>query len=279
MAVFSKEFLWATVRIVLAVYLGLLVLVYFRQTRFIYFPEKTVDQAPDAIGLGFRDVTLHTADGETLAGWYVPAAVSNAPVLLFFHGNAGNIGGRLGSIRTFHDLGLDVLIVDYRGYGRSTGTPTEKGTVRDAEAAWAYLTDTLAVPAEQIIIFGRSLGGAVAVSLAGTHTPGMLVVESSFTSAVDMGQSMFPFLPVRLLCRHRYDSEATLRRVRCPVLIAHSPDDTTVPFALGERLYAAANPPKEFVTLSGDHNGGGMDSDPAYRAVFAAWVGRYIGFR
>lgn len=271
------ELLFALVRIVLAVYVGLLVLVYVRQASYIYHPETDIDADPFCINPAFEDVTLRTADGETIAGWYVPAAnQTNAPVLLFLHGNAGNISGRLGSIETFHELGLSVLIIDYRGYGRSTGQPTEAGTARDADAAWAYLTVERGIAPGRIVVFGRSLGGAVAVALAARHTPGLLVVESSFTSAVDMGRRLFPFLPVRLLCRHRYDSEITIGNVGCPVLVAHSPDDITVPFILGQRLYEAANEPKQFVTISGGHNAGGMDNDPTYRALFKQWIAQYM---
>ena len=269
--------LLAVIRIALGVYVGLMLLVYFRQAGYIYYPEKTVDLDPSNINLAFRDLSLSTADGETIAGWYVPAAnEADAPVLLFFHGNAGNIAGRLGSIQTFHDLGLNVLIIDYHGYGRSTGKPTEKGTILDSDAAWDYLTGELGIAPERIIIFGRSLGGGVAVSLATRHTPGLLVLESSFTSTMDMGQRMFPYLPVRLLSRHRYDNETSIRAVQCPVLIAHGPDDITIPFTHGQRLYEVANAPKEFITLAGDHNDGGMDNDLAYRAAFRAWVDRYV---
>ncbi len=274
------ELLFSVIRIVLAIYVGLMLLVYFRQTSYMYYPEKTIDLDPSNIDLTFRDVSLSTADGETIAGWYIPVAnEDNAPVLLFFHGNAGSISGRLGSIQTFHDLGLNVLIIDYHGYGRSTGKPTEKATDLDADAAWEYLTGELNIAPERIIVFGRSLGGGVAVSCAARHTPGLLVVESSFTSTMDMGQRMFPYLPVRILCRHRYDNEKTIASVKCPVMIAHGPDDITVPFAFGQRIYEAANEPKEFITISGGHNECGMDSDVAYRAAFKVWIDRYVGGR
>jgi fermentation-respiration switch protein FrsA (DUF1100 family) len=271
------ELLLVVIRIVAGVYVGLTLLVYLRQTSFIYYPEKTVDLGPSDINLAFRDVSLKTDDGETITGWYVPAATETAaPVLLFFHGNAGNIAGRLGSIQTFHDLGLNVLIIDYHGYGQSTGKPTEKGTILDSVAAWEYLTGEMGITPDRIIIFGRSLGGAVAAGLAARHTPGMLVVESSFTSTIDLGQRMFPYLPVRLLSRHPYDNETSIQSVPCPVLIAHGPDDTTIPFAHGKRLYEVANEPKQFVELAGGHNESGMDYDRAYRAVFKEWVDRYV---
>ncbi|MBT3294350.1 MAG: alpha/beta fold hydrolase [Verrucomicrobia bacterium] len=270
-------FLFVVLRIALLVYVGLTLLVFLAQARYLYYPDPEITADPSLINLDYRDVMLDTADGETVAGWFVPAAdEAAAPALLFFHGNAGNISDRLGSIQTFHELGLNVLIIDYRGYGRSSGKPTEKGTRLDAEAAWTYLTGELAIPPERIIIFGRSLGGAVAVSLAATHNPALLVVESSFTSTMDMGQQMFPLLPVRLLCRHRYDSVKTLKAVQCPVLVAHGPDDATIPFAHGRRLHAAANDPKQFITLQGGHNDGGMDSNRAYQRLLREWIAEYV---
>jgi fermentation-respiration switch protein FrsA (DUF1100 family) len=270
------DFLFMVLRIALGVYVGLTLLVFLMQARYLYYPEREISADPSQVNLAYRDVMLDTADGEKIAAWFVPAAhEAEAASLLFFHGNAGNIGDRLGSIQTFHELGLNVLIIDYRGYGRSSGKPTEKGTRLDAEAAWTYLTGELAIPPERIIIFGRSLGGGVAVSLAASHQPALLVVESSFTSTMDMGQRMFPLLPVRLLCRHRYDSVKTLKSVHCPVLLAHGPDDATIPFAHGRRLHAAANEPKQFVTLQGGHNEGGMDSDRAYQRLLSEWVAEY----
>ncbi len=271
------DLLFSVVRIVLALYVGLMLFVYFRQASYIYYPERRVDLDPSSIGLAFRDVSLATADGETITGWYVPAGDEDtAPVLLFCHGNAGNMAGRLGSIQTFHELGLNVFIIDYHGYGRSSGKPTEKGTEFDADAAWQYLTSERGIAPGRIIIFGRSLGGGVAISLAARHTPGLLVAESSFTSAVDMGKEIFPFFPIRLLCRHRYDSESTIGSVNCPILVAHGAEDSTVPFAFGRRLYEAANEPKVFVHIAGGHNEGGMDSDRAYRAAFNAWVDEHM---
>ena len=271
------DLLFMVLRIALGVYVGLTVLVFLMQARYLYYPEREISADPSQVNLAYRDVMLDTADGEKIAAWFVPAAnEAEAASLLFFHGNAGNISDRLGSIQTFHELGLNVLIIDYRGYGRSSGKPSEKGTRLDAEAAWTYLTGELAIPPERIIIFGRSLGGGVAVSLAASHQPALLVVESSFTSTMDMGQRMFPLLPVHLLCRHRYDSEKTLKSVHCPVLVAHGPDDATIPFAHGRRLHAAANEPKQFVTLQGGHNDGGMDSDRAYQRLLREWVATYV---
>jgi fermentation-respiration switch protein FrsA (DUF1100 family) len=242
----------------------------------VYYPTKAVTGAPDALGMKFQDLRLDTPDGEKLQAWYVSAAATNrtAYTLLFCHGNAGNIADRLGSIRTFHDLGLDVLIFDYRGYGNSTGRPTEEGTRLDADTAWRYLTRVRVTPASRIILFGRSLGGAVAARLAAevTPQPAALVLESTFSSAPDMGARMFPYLPIRLLSRFRYDTVAAVRKVPCPVLVAHGRGDSQIPFALGQKVFAAANEPKRFIEIEGDHNDGGMDSDANYREAFREFL-------
>ena len=181
-------------RIAGAVYLGLCLLLMLRQSRYVYHPDRTVSLTPDRIGLAYEALRLKTEDGETLAAWWIPAQRA-APTLLFFHGNAGDIGDRLGSIRTFHDMGLNVLIFDYRGYGESTGKPSEPGTYADAMAAWTYLNAERGIPPSRIVVFGRSLGGAVASWLAARVDPGALILESTFTSAPAMAHGMFPFLP------------------------------------------------------------------------------------
>ena len=163
---------------------GLLVLVvYFGQSRMIYLPElpgRDLAATPSDAGMDYSDVNLRTSDGVDLHGWFVRG--SSSRVLLFFHGNAGNISHRLDSIRQFHALGLSVFIIDYRGYGQSRGHPTEAGMNRDADAAWSYLTEELGVDPGDIVIFGRSLGGSIAARLASRQQPHALIVESAFTS-------------------------------------------------------------------------------------------------
>jgi hypothetical protein len=241
--------------VILAFYLGLTLLLFVFQERFIYFPTRTITTTPAAIGLDYEAVQLETADGLKLSGWFVPAENAN-DVLLFFHGNAGNISHRLASIEQFHRLGLNVFIIDYRGYGQSEGRPTEAGTYLDAEAAWRYLIETKGYRPEQIILFGRSLGGAVATWLAQQHPPRALILESTFTSVPDMGVRQFPFLPVRALARIGYNTQARLPHIQTPVLIVHSPDDEVIPYSHGQQLYQDANEPKEFLQLRGGHNEG-----------------------
>lgn len=248
-------------------YAGACLLLATTQRRHLYMPGRTIDSTPADVGLPFEDVALITEDGETLHAWYVPAPTGggNGFSLIFSHGNAGDIGDRVWALETLHRMGFAVLIYDYRGYGRSTGTPDEAGTYRDAHAAWAWLRDTRGVTPDRLVIYGRSLGAAVASHLATVVTPRLLIMESGFTSVPDMAARMFPWLPARALCRYRYDNRAHLARVACPVVIAHSVRDEMIPFEHARRLFAAAREPKWLVELSAGHNDGGIETHAAYR--------------
>ncbi len=233
----------------------LIVLVYFMQGRMLYLaevPGRTLTMTPADVGMGYQDVSIETTDGVMLHGWFIDGRSSQ--VLLFFHGNAGNISHRLDSIAQFLDLGLSVLIIDYRGYGQSTGRTTEKGIYRDADAAWRYLIDGRGIVASDIVIFGRSLGASVASKLASEHQPLALIVESSFTSVPDIAQDLYPWLPVRWLSRLSHATRDYVRDVRCPILIIHSRDDEIVPFHHGESIFASANEPRTLLTIRGGHN-------------------------
>jgi len=241
--------------------------VYVMQPRLLYLPNlpgRALGGTPRDLGLGYEDVRLQTEDGVSLHAWYVPATGSRT--LLFFHGNAGNVSHRLGSIKVFHDLGLSVLIIDYRGYGESEGRPTEVGTYRDAEAAWRYLTETRGVSPGRIVVFGRSLGGAVAAWLAARTRPAALIVESAFTSVPDLGQELYPWLPVRWLSRFDYPTRRYVADVRAPVLVVHSRDDEIAPFHHGEAIFAAAPPPRTLLELEGTHNEAHVRSEQRYIA-------------
>ena len=237
-------------------YLLLSVLLYFMQERMVFLarlPGRELLTTPRSAGFDYVDVNFETSDGLLLHGWYVYAENSRGTVL-FLHGNVGNISHRLDSIAIFRELGLDTFIVDYRGYGRSEGKPSEAGTYLDAEAAWKYLVTERGEDPARIMVFGRSLGGAVAAWLATKHKPAALIVESSFTSAVEMAAHLYPFMPVRLISRLRYPVVDFVARTTCPVLIIHSRDDEIIPFAMGKALYEAAPAPKAFLELAGDHN-------------------------
>ncbi len=203
-----------------------LAIIYFMQGRMLYLanvPGRTLTMTPADARMEYEDVSIVTADGVTLHGWYI--AGRSPRVLLFFHGNAGNISHRLDSIRQFRDLGLSVLIIDYRGYGQSDGRPTESGIYRDADATWRYLTETRGVRPDNVVIFGRSLGGSIAARLAAQQNPLALIVESSFTSVPDIAQELYPWLPARWLSRLSHATREYVREVSCPVLVVHSRDD------------------------------------------------------
>lgn len=255
-------------------YAALVAFVWLRQENLLFLPDmpsRELVATPADLGLRYEALRLPTADGEELDAWFVPADRERA-VLLFFHGNAGNISHRLDSLRIFHELGLSVLILDYRGYGRSTGRPTEEGTYEDARAAWRHLVEDRGIPGQRIVLFGRSLGAAVATWLAANAAPGALIVESAFRSVPDMAAEIYWFLPVRLLARLHYPVEELLPHVAAPVLVIHSRDDEIIPFSHGEALHAAAGPPTQLLTLQGDHNTGFLRSRSHYTAGIDAFL-------
>jgi fermentation-respiration switch protein FrsA (DUF1100 family) len=249
-----------------SIYVLLALALYLLQGKMVFLsnmPGRALTASPGDIGLEYEDVFLTTSDNERLHGWYVPA-VNARGVVLFFHGNAGNISHRLDSIRIFNQLGMDTLIIDYRGYGESSGKTTEQGTYLDAQAAWDYLVEERGIATERIIIFGRSLGGAIGAWLGSHQRPAAVIIESSFSSGVDMGRRLYPFLPVRLITRLKYPVKEYASRLQSPVLVVHSRDDEIIPFAMGEAIYAAVNQPKDFLELRGDHNAGFYISRQAY---------------
>jgi len=253
------------VLVFVASYVLLVVLVYLVQGRMLYLPGvpgRALTMTPIDVGMEYQDVSIETADGVTLHGWFIPGRSSR--ILLFFHGNAGNISHRLESIRQFHSLGLSVLIIDYRGFGRSGGRTTEKGIYRDAEAAWRYLTEDRGISAGDIVVFGRSLGASAAARLAAQHRPLALIVESSFTSVPDIAQELYPWLPARWLSRFNHATRDYVRDVRCPVLVAHSRDDEIIPFRHGEAIFASANEPRTLLALRGTHNDAFLRDERTY---------------
>ena len=247
-----------------------------RPEALLFHPTPWIERTPAAIGLPFERVEIETEDGETLVGWYVPAEGEAEGVILYCHGNAGNIGGRVHMLPELRALGHAVLIFDYRGYGESSGRPTVAGTRLDIEAVWNHLVGERGHAPEQIVLWGRSLGGAIAIdqaaraSEAGTP-PRALIVESSFTSTLDIGAELYPWLPVRWLGRKLdYPSRERIAKVAAPILIAHSPDDDLIPASHGDALLEAARAgvaiETAFVQLDGGHNEGHL-AQPQHRAA------------
>ncbi len=246
-------------------------LMYFQQKHMIFYPMSKLYQTPAQWDLDYEDVTLQTTDGVQLHGWYIPDQQSEN-VLLFFHGNAGNISHRRESIELFHRLGLNVFIIDYRGYGQSEGSPSEQGLYRDANAAWRYLIEEKGFDPENVIIFGRSLGGAAAAKLASGVQARGLILESTMSSARDFARAVFKILSRLVVMRYDFNIVQHIQRVNYPVLVLHSPEDEIMPFHLGKKVYDLANQPKHFVYMRGDHNNGFLLSQPEYQQEFDRWL-------
>jgi fermentation-respiration switch protein FrsA (DUF1100 family) len=252
----------------LAAYCAVLLLVFLFQSRLLFLPDlagRELAATPADIGLVHHDVSIRTSDGQTLHAWWLPHPQPRA-FLLFSHGNAGNISHRLESLEIFYNLGLSVLIYDYRGYGQSTGSPSETGLYADGESVLRWLLDRADIDASDVLVFGRSMGGAVAASLAARHEVGALILESSFTSVPELAQELYWWLPARWLARIRFPTREFLANGDQPTLIVHSRNDEIVPFSHGRALYETAPHPKQFLELDGSHNTGFLDSSDAYIA-------------
>jgi uncharacterized protein len=256
----------SVVFLAVAFYLGLLVLLRLNESRLIYAPgsARVLTPPPRELGLPVERVEIRTDDGLTLVAWVMPSERRSDPWLLICHGNGGNISeaGRPFHYAGLRGLGLNLLAFDYRGYGESEGKPSEPGLYRDAEAAYRYLRDTLGVEADRIVIFGHSLGSAVAVELAGREPASGLILDGALTSVTDRGQEVYPFIPVRWIAGSRYASIEKIGNLRLPKLFLHAERDEVIPIAHGRRLYEAAPPPKRFVVLGGGH-GDAFDVDSA----------------
>lgn len=255
-------------------YVAICALMYVFQERLLFLPNvpgRELPATPAAAGLRFEELELATADGERLHGWWVPAPGARHTVL-HFHGNAGNIGHRLEHLQLLHGLGLNVLLFDYRGYGRSTGTAHEAGLYLDAEAVWQHALGRGLAP-DALVLHGQSMGGAVAAWLAARRPPAALVVESAFTSVPELAGDLYPWLPGRRMTYLRLDTRAELARSQCPVLVVHSRDDEIIPFSHAEALQAAGGGRAALVALRGSHNDGFWLDREAYVAGWRAFLG------
>ena len=247
-----------TLGLVVVVYFVLtFLLVMFFENSFIYFPTKYPEgdwKAPARMQNKVEEVEFEASDGVKIHGWFVKGDGAKH-TLLFFHGNAGNLSDRADWVDTLASLPTDILAIDYRGYGKSEGKPNEEGVYRDAMAAYQWLTETRKIPANKIILYGKSLGGAPACELASRVPCGGLILQSTFTNAKDMAGTMMPLLPVKWFMRHRFDNLGKIAKIEIPKLIVHSRNDEIIPYAMAERLHEAAKEPKSLVTYDGaGHN-------------------------
>ena len=238
---------WTKGLLLLLIVLGLLYAgLVFGENRFIYFPARELTITPADAGLDFDDVIFSAEDGVRLHGWWVPGRANNT-TLLWFHGNAGNLSDRVALLELLHDeLGVGVFMFDYRGYGRSEGKPSEAGLYADARAALEETQMHAGVRQDEIVVFGQSLGAAVAVELASGHSVRGVVLEATFTSIPDMARHHYAFLPVWPFLKTSFDSEARIAHIDAPLLMIQGADDDIVPPDMGQKLFAGAEEPKKF---------------------------------
>jgi fermentation-respiration switch protein FrsA (DUF1100 family) len=247
--------IWRAVRLALIAYLIVLLVMMFFEKSLIFIPLNYPDDDWRPGGLAIEEARFQASDGVRLHGWYVPHSQPVATIL-FLHGNAGNITHRAEVLRKLHGrIGASVLIFDYRGFGKSEGRPSEQGVLDDARAARKWLANREHIGESDIVLMGESLGGGVAVDLAAADGARALILESTFSSLPDAAAYHYPWLPVHLLMQTRFDSVAKIGAYRGPLLQSHGESDTIIPFALGKRLFDAANEPKQFITIAHrDHN-------------------------
>ncbi|MCP4177360.1 MAG: alpha/beta hydrolase [bacterium] len=255
------------------IYLLVVLFLFLIQKKLIFHPTKEIIANPGDIDLPYEDVTLFASDNIKLNGWFIPKIKlvnpenqNNEKVFLFNHGNAGNISNRLDTINIFHNLGYSVFVYDYREYGKSEGKITEKGLCNDARAAWNYLTEKKGFMPNDIIIAGRSLGGAIAAKLASSVNPFALIVESTFTSIPDMALKLYPYFPFRFIILFKFANRFFMGKIKSPVLFIHSQDDELVPIEHGKILFDKLKvSKKKFIEITGDHNTGFIDSIDEYQ--------------
>lgn len=236
--------------------------IYIFQHKLVYFPTKDVDMNPHDIGLEYESIFIKVDEDVKIHAWYVPKKDAKT-TLFFLHGNGGNISHRLDSIKLFNSLEMNVLIFDYRGYGNSEGSANEQNTYDDAKSAWEYLLKDKGVKPEDIIIFGRSLGGTIAANLGSTLKPKAIILESTFTTVNELVSDIYSYVP-KMLIRFKYETTKYLKDINCPILVVHSVDDDIIPYRFGEAVFGNANEPKTFVKISGDHNHGFLQSKEIY---------------
>ena len=255
-----------------ALYAAVCLVAYLAQASLVFFPGAPPRATPAASGLAFEDLEIATRDGERLHAWLVRPSGAHDSLVIVCHGNAGNIEDRLHVASAFARMGHAVLMFDYRGYGGSSGRPSEEGLYTDAESAYDCAVEKLGFAPARIVVYGESLGGAVAIELARRRKVAALVVEESFTSLPDVGAIHYRWLPVRWLSRYEFDSIRKVGAIDAPLLVMHSPGDEIVPFEQGRALADAAHGPKQFLATEGSHNAGGFTQRVQWQSEVQSWI-------
>ncbi|MFH1413484.1 MAG: alpha/beta hydrolase [Candidatus Omnitrophota bacterium] len=250
----------------------LFLFIYIKYIEFkgVYYPSGDIEYFPSAVGLSFEDIYISTKDGVKINGWFISIPEAKYTILLF-HGNAGNIGNRIDKVSLLSKIGLNVFIVDYRGFGRSQGRANEEGLYLDAQAAYNYLLHTRKINPELIIAYGESLGTAVAIDLAAKKELKALIIEGGFSRGRDMAGKIYRFLPKFIFC-NSFDSMNKIRKIEAAKLFIHSPSDEVVPFALARKLYDSAASPKKFIEISGSHGMAFLDSQEKYVSSISEFI-------
>lgn len=262
----------------MASYVGVCGYMWTHQQTLIFEPSPAIQTTPARMGMKYEALRIPVGSGGEMAGWWVPADQPGAVTVLYFHGNSRNIANNLDHTRRLHDLGYNVMLADYRGFGESTGgQPSEARVYEDAEAAWQYMLKVRGIHAERAFIYGHSLGGAVAIELASHHPEAAgLITESTFTSMQAMGKLEYAYLPVGLILNQRFDSLQKIAGLKLPVLLIHGSWDKKIPVAMARQLYDAAPQPKKLALIEGgEHNNSGMVGWVEYRDSVSAFVGQY----
>jgi fermentation-respiration switch protein FrsA (DUF1100 family) len=250
-----KRRAWRIVRLALIAYIGVVVLLMFFENMMVYQPASASRDWEAPPSPDIEEVTLVSADGTNIHAWWLPCPEAKS-ALLYLHGNAGNLSWRGRSILKVREhLGVSVLIIDYPGYGKSEGRPSEQGCYQAADAAYDWLTAAQNIPGERILVWGVSLGGGVAVDLGSRRPCQALILLKTFTTLPDVAGTIYPWVPTRWLMRNSFDNLDKIAKCRCPVFITHGTTDDLIPDALGRKLYDAAHQPKEFFSMAGlGHN-------------------------
>ncbi len=248
-----------------------LVLLYFYQRRLMYFPSVGKLPTPASVNLKMQVLTIATEDGLNLAAWFAPPLQRDSKIVVMFHGNAGNIADRRCKASTFIDKGYGLFMCEYRGYGGNPGTPTEAGLYKDARAGIKWLLAQGYSP-QQLVMYGESLGTGVAVQMAGEFAARYVILEAPYSSTLDLAREKYWFVPVDHLMHDTYDSLAKIAKIKPPLLVVHGDRDATIPIRFAQKLFKAANHPKEFVTI----NGGGHSDLYDHKAgeIITAWLER-----